>query len=131
MPNANDGTVGEVEERLPLTPLSFMILLVLADRDGHGYGIIKEIERRSSGGIRAGTGTVYAALQRLSDDGLIEETEARPDIGDDQRRRYYSLTRLGRQVARSEAARLAHLVGLAVDSDLVPPGLLSGRVRKP
>jgi len=105
---------------LPLTPLSFLVLMVLADRDSHGYGIIKEVERRTDGGTRPGTGTLYTALQRLMDDGLIQEAEQRPDIGDDSRRRYYSLTLLGRQAAQLEAERMAHLVGLAIDTDLLP-----------
>jgi len=94
--------------------------MVLADRDSHGYGIIKEVERRTDGAVRPGTGTLYTALQRLSDDRLIQETESRPDIGDDRRRRYYSLTPLGRRTAQLEAERMAHLVGLAIDSDLLP-----------
>ena len=105
---------------LPLTPLSFLVLMVLADRDSHGYGMIKEVERRTDGGTRPGTGTLYTALQRLMDDRLIQEAERRPDIGDDSRRRYYSLTTLGRQAAELEAERMAHLVGLAIDSDLLP-----------
>jgi DNA-binding PadR family transcriptional regulator len=105
---------------LPLTPLSFLVLMVLADRDSHGYGIIKEVERRTDGSTRPGTGTLYTALQRLMDDGLIQEAEQRPDIGDDSRRRYYSLTLLGRQAAQLEAERMAHLVGLAIDTDLLP-----------
>jgi DNA-binding PadR family transcriptional regulator len=94
--------------------------MVLADRDSHGYGIIKEVERRTDGAVRPGTGTLYTALQRMTDDGLIQESESRPDIGDDRRRRYYSLTPVGRQTAQLEAERMAHLVGLAIDSDLLP-----------
>lgn len=109
------------QDFLPLTPLSFLVLMVLADRDSHGYGIIKEVARRTDGATRPGTGTLYTALQRLTDDGLIQEAEHRPDIGDDSRRRYYSLTALGRQTAQLEAERMANLVGLAIDSDLLPP----------
>ena len=108
------------QDFLPLTLLSFLVLMVLADRDSHGYGIIKEVERRTDGSTRPGTGTLYTALQRLTDDGLIQEAEQRPDIGDDSRRRYYSLTALGRQTAQLEAERMANLVGLAIDSDLLP-----------
>lgn len=113
---------------LPLTPLSFLVLMVLADRDSHGYGIIKEVERRTDGSSRPGTGTLYTALQRLMDDGLIQEADRRPDIGDDSRRRYYSLTALGRQTAQLEAERMAQLVGLAIDSDLLPQAGGSSRV---
>jgi DNA-binding PadR family transcriptional regulator len=108
------------QDFLPLTPLSFLVLMVLADRDSHGYGIIKEVERRTEGSSSPGTGTLYTALQRLMDDGLIQEAERRPDIGDDSRRRYYSLTALGRETAQLEAERMASLVGLAIDSDLLP-----------
>lgn len=99
---------------LPLTPLSFHILLALAHQHRHGYAIIKDVERRSGGIVRPGTGTLYAAIQRLLDDGLIEESDDRPDPEkDDARRRYYVLTRLGRRVARAEARRMDHLVALA------------------
>jgi DNA-binding PadR family transcriptional regulator len=111
---------GDATKSQSLSTLSFLILMVLADRDGHGYGIIKEIERRTDGGVQPGTGTLYTALQRLTNDDLIEEADSRPDIGDDSRRRYYTLTPLGRETARGEASRLAHLVGLAVESDLLP-----------
>jgi DNA-binding PadR family transcriptional regulator len=96
---------------LPLTHLSIQVLLALADRDLHGYGIIKEVEQRTDGVIRPATGTLYTALQRLMDDGLIELTgEASPD---DARRRAYRLTRLGRRVAAAEVERLAGVVRTA------------------
>ena len=102
---------------LPLTHLSFQILLVLADEDRHGYGIIKEVARRTDGAIRPATGTLYAAVQRLMDDGVIEESPWRPDAPeeDDERRRYYRLTDFGRAVARAETARLAGVLAVAQD----------------
>ncbi len=114
-------TKRDLEARLPLTPLSFHILLAVADGDRHGYGIIKEIAHRTAGRSRPGTGTLYTAIQRLLDEGLIRESAERPDPDhDDERRKYYGLTDLGREVARAEAYRLAGLVGVAADKQLVP-----------
>lgn len=110
MPNA-------AESFLPLTPLSLAVLLALADAERHGYAILKEIERESEGRIRPGTGTLYAALQRMMDEGLIEESGGVADEVD-ARRRYYGITALGRQVARAEVGRLARLVELAAGKRL-------------
>ncbi len=108
------------EQMLPLTPLSFHILLALADADRHGYGIIKEVRERTNGEMSPGAGTLYAAVQRMLDDGLVDETDDRPAVGDDERRRYYRLTEFGRQVARAEALRLARLIRIAADKKLIP-----------
>lgn len=94
---------------LPLTPLSHAVLLAVADGALHGYAIMKAIEELGEGRVRAGTGTLYAALQRMEDDRLIAEAPAPPDETDG-RRRYYELTELGRSVARAEAGRLARLL---------------------
>jgi DNA-binding PadR family transcriptional regulator len=96
---------------LPLTPLAFQLLLALADGERHGYGILREIEDRTEGLVRLRTGTLYTLLQRLLEERLIEESTARPEPGDDARRRYYGLTVLGRAVLTAEARRLAALVG--------------------
>ncbi|MCZ6918813.1 MAG: PadR family transcriptional regulator [Gemmatimonadetes bacterium] len=106
---------------LPLTHLSFQILLALADQDRHGYGMIKEIVHRTAGRIRPGTGTLYTAIGRMLDEGTIMESPTRPAPDeDDERRKYYSLTVLGREVARAEALRLAGLVRVASEKKLVP-----------
>ncbi len=110
MPNA-------AESFLPLTPLSLAVLLALADAERHGYAILKEIERESEGRIRPGTGTLYAALQRMVDEGLIEESGGVSEEVD-ARRRYYGITALGRQVARAEVRRLARLLDLAAGKRL-------------
>jgi DNA-binding PadR family transcriptional regulator len=103
-----------VEELLPLTPAVFHILLTLADGEAHGYAIMQEVARRSAGAVRLGPGTLYGAISRLLDDGLIEESEERPDPEiDDTRRRYYRLTRFAGQVLRAETERLAALVRAA------------------
>lgn len=97
---------------LPLTPVVFDILLSLADEDRHGYSIIREVTARTATPLRPGT--LYRALGRLLDDALVEELDARPARGDDdERRRYYRMTPLGREVARAEARRLDEQVAHA------------------
>ena len=108
-----------------LTPISLAILLALADEDRHGYGIIKEVERQSDGHLRLGTGSLYTALQRLAEEGLIAESDHAPAPGEDARRRYYALTGAGREAAREEVGRLARIVAVARQKRLVP-GLAPG-----
>jgi DNA-binding PadR family transcriptional regulator len=92
------------EAFLPLTPVAFEILLALAEGEQHGYSIMREVERRSAGAVTLHPGTLYRALARLLESGLIEE---RPDRAhDDERRRYYRMTERGREVGRAEALRL-------------------------
>jgi len=96
---------------LPLTPAMLQVLLALADGDKHGYAILKEVSRRSGGAVTLRTGTLYTALRRFVDDGLVAETDERPDIHlDDERRRYYRLTERGRAVALAETERLEETV---------------------
>jgi len=96
---------------LPLTPLAFQVLLALADSERHGYGIIREVDTRTDGLIKLRTGTLYTLLQRLLDEKLIEASETRPDPDeDDDRRKYYALTGLGRGVLGAEARRLESLI---------------------
>src|SRR4029453_2615517 len=98
----------DVERFLPLTPVAFEILIALAAGDQHGYSIMQEVERRSEGRIVLHPGTLYLALGRLFDSGLIQELQEGPTTDvDDQRRRYYQLTSLGLAVARAEGDRLA------------------------
>lgn len=94
-------------EHLPLSVPVYQILLCLADRELHGYAMIQEIRDRTGGEVDLTPSTLYGAVKRLEDDGLIEEAEERPDsLLDDSRRRYYRITALGREVARVEARRL-------------------------
>lgn len=111
---------------LPLTPLSHAILLALADADLHGYGIIKEVERQTDGALRPGTGTLYAALQRLRGDGLLAESAREPGPDEDARRKYYRLTAEGRRVARAESLRLARMVTVAREKKLLDPREAAG-----
>src|SRR5687768_3790249 len=108
------GRVREPGEMLPLTPAVLNILLALADEERHGYGIMREVEERTEGQTRLGPGTLYGSIKRMLADGLIEESDDRPDPAmDDQRRRYYRITDFGRRVAAVEAERLAGLVETA------------------
>ena len=114
------------EDFLPLTPLTFHILLVLAREKNHGYGLMKEIRERTEGGLDPATGTVYLALQRLEDDGLILAVSSKRRQGD-TRRRYYRLSPLGLRVARAEAERLAGLVEMAAEVKLLGAAALTSR----
>ena len=100
-----------------LTPLSSAILFALADGASHGYAIIKEIETLTDGEMRPNTGSMYLALHRLLQDGLIVESAVK---GEDARRRYYKLSEAGREAARTEARRLAQLLRVAAAKRLIP-----------
>ena len=107
-------TLDEVRKFLPLTPQTLHILVALGDEEKHGYAIMREVAEATEGRLRLGPGTLYGAIKKLVADGLIEETEGRPDPAmDDSRRRYYKLTRFGARVASAEANRLAAVVKLA------------------
>ena len=109
------------ESWLPLkTPVLF-ILLALADGHKHGYAIMQETKETSAGQVRLGPGTLYGNLQRLIEQGLIQETATQPEgEGNDERRRYYELTGLGRRVISAEVARLENLVRTARAKALIP-----------
>jgi DNA-binding PadR family transcriptional regulator len=99
---------------LPLTPTMFQVLVALADGEKHGYAVIKEVTRRTDGKVRLRAGTLYTVIRRFVDDGLIQESDARPDPAlDDERRRYYRLTDRGRAVAVAEARRMADTLAQA------------------
>ena len=105
---------------LPLSPQQFQILLAVSDADRHGYGIILEIEERTGGAMRLGTGTLYTALAGLVDGALLVEPRRRP--AGDERRKYYRLTALGRAVLEAETARLDTLVKQARRKGVAPLG---------
>jgi DNA-binding PadR family transcriptional regulator len=115
------GSPQRIEDHLPLTPAVFHILLALADRERHGYAIMREVEETTRGRVAMGPGTLYGTLKRLLRSGWIEESDERPDPGiDDRRRRYYRLTDPGRRVVAAEAARLEEAVADARSKDLLP-----------
>jgi DNA-binding PadR family transcriptional regulator len=106
---------------LPLPPATFHILMAVSDEDRHGYAIIQEIAARTDGALQMSAGTLYRSIQRMVEQGLIVEVEERPAPDeDDERRRYYRITKFGTTVAKAEARRLQDLIRLARASGFVP-----------
>jgi DNA-binding PadR family transcriptional regulator len=103
----------DVEAMLPLPAAAFHILLALSAGDCHGYGIIQHVRARTGGALRLSPGTLYRTIQRLLEQGLIEEPRKPSAPRDDPRRRYYRITPSGTAVARAETRRLTELVRLA------------------
>jgi DNA-binding PadR family transcriptional regulator len=102
----------EIQGFLPLSPANLYILLSLAAEDRHGYGIMQEVARQSDGQYKLGPGTLYDNLQKLMNQGIVEDAPRRsPD--DDPRRRYYRMTSFGRKVLAADVERLEELVRAA------------------
>jgi DNA-binding PadR family transcriptional regulator len=115
------------ESFLPLTPAVFNIMLALVDGEKHGYAIMQEVEANTAGQISMGPGTLYGSIKRMLAAGLIVECDAHQDPEmDDQRRRYYRLSSLGRWVVEAEARRLQSQVNLAHARQLLFHKLVGG-----
>lgn len=97
---------------LPLSTAALHILLALAGEERHGYGIMQEVARQAEGKYKIGPGTLYDNLQKLMDQGIVEQG-ASPSKNDDPRRRYYRLTRFGRGLLAAEVERLEGVVRAA------------------
>ena len=122
MPMTGKDEAGSGDARGPLSDVVLQILLSLTDQDRHGYGIIKEVEARTGGRVVIRPGSLYRAVSRLLQDGWIAESDVRPDPEeDDERRRYYGLTALGRAAAQAEARRLEGIVRSAYAKALIDP----------
>ena len=120
-PRRPDPDLPVPESFLPLPRDTFHILVSLADRERHGYSVMQDVLERTDGALRLSPSSLYASIKRLLGQGLIEELAERPDPEhDDERRRYYRLSRLGRQVATAEARRLARLLSDARATGLLP-----------
>lgn len=112
--------------RKPLSLPVLHILLALADGARHGYAIKQDVEERTSGAVRLGPGTLYEAIQRLQEGGLIEETRARgedPANGQEAQRRYYALTDRGWTTLREEVQQLGAIVERARANPKLRKGL--------
>jgi DNA-binding PadR family transcriptional regulator len=97
------------------------MLLSLSEGERHGYALKREILQRTNGQMNLGSGALYGNINRMLEQGWIEESEERPDPHlDDERRRYYRITPLGRRVAAAEAARMRDLVRLAENQRILP-----------
>jgi len=112
------------EDFLPLHKDTFHVLVAVAARDRHGYSIMQDIAARTQGRMRLRPSSLYSAIHRMLEDGLIAELDERPGgPGDDERRRYYRITPFGRKVAVAEARRLERLLADARATGLVPKRL--------
>lgn len=117
----NHPVTTESDALLPLPPVTFHILVALADEDRHGYAIMQDVAQRTGGGLKLGAGTLYRSVQRMLEQGLITEVSTRPAPEmDDERRRYYRITPFGRSVAKAEARRMAQMLKLARASGFAP-----------
>ena len=113
--------MNDPEQLIPLSTAFFHILVALADRDRHGYSIMQDVAARTDGKVRLSPGTLYSAIRRMLEQGLIEELRQSPDPdSDDERRRYYRLTRVGREAALAEARRVNELLQQARATGLIP-----------
>jgi len=109
-----------IDKRLPLRGVEFHILLSLAAGERHGYGIIQDIEKRGDASV-PDLGTMYRALARMLEAGLIEAADRGPASDTtEERRNYYRITNAGLQAARAEAHRLGSLVNAARIGGLLP-----------
>lgn len=110
----------DIARLLPLAPAFFHILIAIGEDERHGYAIMQDVADRTEGQVRMSPGTLYGSIRRMLDEGLIEERFHRGGSGDDERRRYYRVTRFGRSVASAEADRLSALLRHARVTGLVP-----------
>ena len=110
----------DVERQLPLAPAVLHILIALGDGERHGYAVMQEVSERTGGRVRMSPGTLYGSIRKMLDEGLIEELFNRGAAADDERRRYYRVTKFGRAVAAAEADRLAALLHHARVTGLIP-----------
>ena len=115
------------ESYLPLTPAVLDIMVALGNEELHGYAIMQEVRRRTDGQRRLAPGTLYRSLKQMEQRGWVAQSEERPEPSlDDERRRYYRLTEIGRRVALAEVERLEGLVGAARLKGFIPSPRPSG-----
>src|SRR4029453_11052147 len=111
----------EIDDLLPLPTAVFHILVALADRERHGYSIMQDVAARTDGKVRLSAGTLYSAVRRMLEQGLIDELRESPDPeSGDERRRYYALTDLGRTGAPAGGGRLTEMLSQARATGLIP-----------
>lgn len=114
--------VRQPSDLLPVKPTEFLVLLMLAEGERHGYRLMQDIAAQTDGRIQLEAGSLYRTIRRMQDDGLVEESSRRPAADlDDERRRYYRLTAFGKRVVTAEAVRLRELVRVAESSLSLPP----------
>jgi DNA-binding PadR family transcriptional regulator len=109
-------------EFLPLAARDFYILFFLAQRERHGYGLVKAIDAHSDGSVRLDPANLYRAIQRLAADGLIADGPRKVAADSGRERRYYRITELGREVVAAEATRMQALAAAVLDDPLPTDG---------
>jgi DNA-binding PadR family transcriptional regulator len=105
----------------PMTPAVIHVLLALVDGERHGYAILKDVQRDTGSQLRFGPGTIYGTLERLMESGWVEEVPA-PAAETDTRRRYYRMTRAGREALKVEIDRLGALIAVGRERGIHPRG---------
>jgi DNA-binding PadR family transcriptional regulator len=114
MPKQEALVAAQIQALLPLSPAVFHMLLALSEGERHGYALKREIAARTNGKLKLGPGVLYGSINKMLEQGLIVESDERPDAHlDDERRRYYRITTFGRRVAQAEASRMRELVAMA------------------
>jgi len=114
MPKPGPLLHAQIQALLPLSPAVFHMLLALSEGERHGYALKREIAARTDGKLKLGAGVLYGSINKMLEQGLIVESDERPDAHlDDERRRYYRITPFGRRVAQAEASRMRELVAIA------------------
>jgi DNA-binding PadR family transcriptional regulator len=109
-------------DEVPLSPLTMAILLALAGGDQHGYALMQEVERQTQGMLKPGTGSLYAALERLTEEGRIESAPDAAPAGPGRPRRTWRITEKGRQSVQAEALRMQRVLEIARERELAPGG---------
>ena len=118
---ASEPCVKDPASFLPLNPREFLVLFALVDRDRYGYGIVKWVNEESAGDVRLDPANLYRILKRLIRDGLVTQVDqTSPPESDNDRRRFYAITKLGAEVVAAEAARLDRLASAARKRNLIP-----------
>lgn len=102
--------MSDVRSLLPLSRSLVHLLLALQEGERHGYAVKKRVEELSGGIVKMGPGTLYTTIQRAEEQGLIRESDDRPETDDQAQRRYYELTELGREALSAEVERMGHFV---------------------
>ncbi len=103
-------------------PAEFRILLALVDGPKHGHAIRQEVLERTGGRVDLGPGTLYGAIKRLARRAWIREIDPPEGEEGDGRRRFYQLTKDGRNAARAEVGRLSELLATAREKSLKSAG---------
>lgn len=105
-----------------MTAAVFHVLLSLVDQDAHAYGIMKSVEKRTTGAVRIAPGSLHFTIGKLLDAGMVEESAGPGEPGEDERRKYFTLTSYGREVVSREATLMAEIVEFARERDLIVGG---------